>query len=351
MKDNKATNEIDILALLRSVLKQWKTLTSFLIVGAIIGVIVALSKPKEYTSTVVLAPELSSGGLGMSDNLADMASNFGIDLGGKTSMDAIYPELYPDILASTDFILKLFTVPVRLKNDDKVRTYLYHVTKEQKAPFWEYPKVWLISLFKKSESSANAKGAKADPFKISKREAEICNGIRKSILCNIDKKTSVISISVTDQDPLVAAIMADTLQSRLQQYITRYRTSKARNDYNFYKKMTEEARADYLKAQRAYASFSDANTDVLLESYKAKTDQLENEMQLKYNNYTQMAAQKQQALTRVQERTPAFTIMEKPLMPYLASSTPRSFIVLLFMFVAGIADVCWVLYKSRRTSA
>lgn len=40
------------------------------------------------------------------------------------------------------------------------------------------------------------------------------------------QKTSVISISVMDQDPMVAAILADTLQSRLQQYITEYRTKK-----------------------------------------------------------------------------------------------------------------------------
>lgn len=353
MEEKKISHEIDVLALAGKVLKEWRQLLKFVGVATIIGVIVALSTPKRYKAEVMLAPELTSGGLGLTDNLADMASNFGIDIGKKSSMDAIYPELYPDIFASTDFIIKLFDIPVRLKDDNNTRTYLTHITQEQNMPFWEYPKVWVINMLTKKEPTNGAKG-KSDRFRISKQDDETCGAIRDAILCTIDKKTSVITITVTDQDPLVAAIVADTLQSRLQTYITNYRTKKARNDYQYYHRMTKEAKAQYQKAQQLYASYSDANMDVQLETFKSKTDQLENEMQLKYNMYTHMAAQLQQAQARVQERTPAFTIIQKPIMPYKASSTPRSMIVLMFMILGVILDAIWILYgkdmfgKSRK---
>ena len=122
MEEKKTTREIDLLALVDKILKDWRLLLKFVGVGAVIGVIVALSTPKYFKSEVILAPELSSGGLGLSDNLADMAANFGIELGGKSSMDAIYPELYPDIFGSTNFVLKLFDIPVRLKDDNTLRT-------------------------------------------------------------------------------------------------------------------------------------------------------------------------------------------------------------------------------------
>ncbi len=343
MEEIKKTKEIDLLGLAIKVLHEWKLLLRFVFIAAIFGVIIALSTPKTYKSEVVLAPELSSGGLGLTDNLADMASNFGIDLGTKSSMDAIYPELYPDIFNSSDFVMGLFNVPVRLKNDDTPRTYIHHLTKEWKVPFWNYPRIWLAELLKPKDTNS-VKGGAVDPYKISRIEDDLCNSIRNVILCSIDKKTSIITINVTDQDPMVAAIMADTLQKRLQEYITDYRTSKARTDYEYYLKLLEEAKQDYEKALNAYAKSSDSNMDLVMTYQKTKIEDLENHMQLKFNTYTALNTQLQTAKAKVQERTPAFTIIQKPIMPYKPSSTPRAFIVFIFMFLGGMADAAWVLY-------
>ncbi len=354
MEGKKIHNEIDFWALGINILKEWKILSLFVGISIVLGIIVALSTPKSYTAQVILAPEMSSGGLGLTDNLADMASNFGIDLGSKTSVDAIYPELYPDVFASTDFILQLFDVPVRLKDDDTQRTYLQHLEQDMKMPFWDYPKAWIMASIQKPEPTGQAAGTK-DPLKISKKNSEICASISKSITCLIDKKTSEITIGVTDQDPMVATIMADTLQKRLQKYITNYRTKKARIDLAHYQTLMRESRNAYEKAQHIYASYADANMDVSLESYKTKRDQLEDEMQMRYTVYTQMAAQVQQAQAKVQERTPAFTIIQNPYMPYRASSRPRIFTVIIFMFVGVLLDTVWILYardlyKKRKMS-
>lgn len=347
MESKKESREIDIIGLAGNVLKEWKTLLLFMGIAGIIGVIVAQNTPKIYKADVLLAPELSSGGIGLSGNLEDMASTFGIDIGGKSSVDAIYPELYPDIFSSADFILGLFDTPVRLKNDGTPRTYKIHLEKEQKIPFWDYPKVWLAEMRTKNENK-KGKGGKQDPFRISKQEYDLTNAIRDNILCSVDKKTSVISISVTDQDPMVATIMADTLQRRLQAYITNYRTQKARKDLEYYKGLTAKAKEDYEKARRVYGGYADANTDVILESFKAKQEDLENDMQLKYNAYTSLNAQLQAAKVKVQERTPAFTIIQKPIMPYKASSTPRSVTVMFFLFLGIILDALWILYGKER---
>lgn len=346
MESKKESREIDIIGLAGNVLREWKTLLLFMGVAGIIGVIVALSTPKVYKSDVLLAPEVSSGGIGLSGNLEDMASTFGIDLGGKSSMDAIYPELYPDIFSSVDFILGLFDTPVRLKDDEAIRTYRVHLEKEQKIPFWSYPKIWLAGILTSKEIQTG-KGGKPDPFRISKEEYDLTNAIRNNILCSVDKKTSVISISVTDQDPMVATIMADTLQRRLQAYITNYRTQKARKDLEYYKSLTSKAKGDYEKARRVYGGYADANTDVILESFKAKQEDLENDMQLKYNAYTSLNTQLLAAKAKVQERTPAFTIIQKPIMPYKASSTPRSVTVMFFVIIGILFDTLWILYAKE----
>jgi uncharacterized protein involved in exopolysaccharide biosynthesis len=351
MEEQKKHREIDVWDLIRRVLAEWRLLLKFIVVSAIIGVVLALCQPRMYTSEVVLAPEMSSGGLGMTGNLSDLASSFGIDIGKKSSMDAIYPELYPDVFASTDFILDLFNVPVRLKEDSTVRTYLNHLLEDVKIPFWKYPISWISDLFKKPEVPGMGKSA-ADPYRLSKVDTEIIKGISESIVCLIDKKTSEISISVTDQDPMVAAIMADTLQHRLQKYITEYRTKKARTDFEYYSQMVEESRRSYEEAQHKFAAYADSNNDLFLQANKQKLEQLDNDMQLQFTAYNQMVAQMKVAEAKIQERTPAFTVIQNAYMPIKPSSR-RSRTLYACMLLGILLDSGWVLwgrniYESRR---
>ena len=113
MSDTKRVKEIDVLSLLKKVASRKKEMIIFVSVFFVIGVIVALEQQKRYTSYVVLAPEATS--MGMSQNLSDIAGAIGMDIGGgKSSVDAIYPDIYPDVFASTDFVVKLFDIPVKV---------------------------------------------------------------------------------------------------------------------------------------------------------------------------------------------------------------------------------------------
>lgn len=343
----KVTNEIDIIAIISQMFRKPRVLAAYLAVAAVVGIIVALNTPKQYTSSVVLAPEMSSS-MGLGSGLADMAADFGIDIksSGK-EMDAIYPEIYPELFTSYDFIHSLFDVPIRTVKNETARPYIQYLTKEVSIPFWMYPRIWLAKILRKKEDIAGGNG-KADKFITSREESELCAGISSNITCLVDKKTSVITLSVKDEDALVCAIMADTIQQRLQTYITKYRTQKARNDYAYYNKLLAEAKVKYDKAQKTYASYCDANQDVLLESFKAKRDELENNMQTAFNNMSQLNTQVQTAEAKIQERTPAFTILSEAKMQHKATSMPRAFIVILWVFAGGFANLLWTLYSNRK---
>ena len=351
MEQKTKVSEIDIIGMLQKVLRRWKLLCIYVLVGAVVGIVVAFNTPKFFTANVVLAPEMLSGSLGLSESLSDMASSFGLDLGGKgkQSVDAIYPQIYPDLFASTDFIIPLFSVNVVTKDGQK-KTYLDHLVQDVKIPFWQKPKLWVLTAIKKMKEKNAAPGTtgigKMNPFRLTEDEEQIVDMVRGSIGCQIDKKTNVINISITDADPQVAAIMADTLQMRLQKYITQYRTKKAHADERYYTKLQQESREAYLKAQKKYADFADSNQDATLASVRSQEDELENEMQLKFNVYTQMQAQVQQARAKVQEQTPAFTTIEKATVPNRPSSTPRSMILLFFLVLSVCLHVVWVLMIS-----
>lgn len=332
-----ATNEIDIISLVNKVLKAKKTLLIITLTSITIGIGYALGQQRSYTASVIIAPEANS--MGMSQSISDIAGAIGMSLGNNNQgVDAIYPEIYPEIFASNDFIIQMFDI--HIKTNGAVKTYYNHILQDTKTPYYKKPFAYLMNLFKSPEPIGSNK---LNPFQLTKQQDGVCSTIRGNIDCQMGKGNSVIYISVSDVDPYVAACMADTLQKRLQEYITLYRTQKARQDLAYAQKLNEDARSKYEKARQQYVTFADANTDVMLASYQAKMEDLENDMQLKYNNYTSTKQQIQQAHDKIKENTPAFTIIQQASVPLKSSSTPRSVIVIMFLLLGIFVDLAWVL--------
>lgn len=337
--EKEKNNEIDVIGSIQKILAEWKLLLKFGLIFSVLGVIVALSTPKQYTTTVLLAPEsVESSSLG---KLSSMGSMLGINLQSAIGSDAIYPEIYPQVISSTDFILGLFDVPVVLLDSVKEKTYKTHLVQDVKNPFWRYPMIWIGNLFKNKSDSVKKE---INPFRLSKKEMAIVEMIQQSVFADVDKKTSVISISVTDLDPQVSAMIADTVMNRLQQYIIMYRTKKARHDLEYMEVLYKQIYEEYHVLQKKYTEAEDSHRNLILKTVSAKIEDMENEMQLKYTALSETAQQLQLAKGRVQEQTPAFTVIQSATIPIKASSTPRFLIVILFGMLGGLVDAVWVLF-------
>lgn len=345
MADNKKS--IDLYRLTKLIVKDKKKTGIYCLAGAIFGTIIAFSIPKTYKTGVMLAPESSGAGLG--SGLSSMASLVGLNKNILSGDDAIFPEIYPDLMKSTDFVVSLF--PIKVKSaDGKINTTYYdYMEKDQKIPWWKYPMAWAAEMIKKMKGETGGGQGKIDPFRLTKDQADIAMGISGNIECNVDKKTSVISIVVTDQDPLISATMADSIKARLQVFITRYRTNKARNDLAYMEKLFEESKNDYTKARQKYAEFSDSNQDVILQTVKAREEELENEMQLRFNIYTQVTEQLQLAKAKVQERTPAFTVVQSATVPVKHSNRPKILTLAIYTVLAFFIRLTMIVYKNRET--
>lgn len=334
--NNKPSKEIDIIGLLKSLWVERTLVIKVCFFSAILGVFMALNSPKIYTTSVVLAPESSDPSSSLS-KLGSLTSMLGLKMGSTISSDAIFPELYPQVLASTDFQISLFDIPVRLLEDENTKTYYRHLIEDSFIPVWRWPQIWISSLFKKKTEPKPL-----NPFHLTKEQTNICGLMRKSINCVVDKKTGVITISVSDEDKYVSALMADTVTSKLQQYITLYRTKKTRHDLDYLHLLYKQSKEDYLQAQNEYAKATDANMSLFKTSNKVGLTNLENEMQLKYEIYSSTAQQLQLTKERLQERTPAFTTIQAATIPEKASSFPRSIQVVLYAFAGGFFCAIWI---------
>lgn len=194
--------------------------------------------------------------------------------------------------------------------------------------------------------SKEAPTNKIDPQRLTKAQEKLLKGLGSSIVSFVDKRTNMVTINVTMQDPEVAAQVATMVENQLQQYIANYRTSKARNDVKYAEKISKKALDDYKAAQKVYARFADANQDLVLTSVQQEETRLENEMQLAYNGYSQSVTQLQLAQAKVQERMPAFTVLQQANVP-IKPSAPKRMIFVFMMAVLSFSLSClWIIVKS-----
>ena len=334
---------IDWMEILRKIIAIRKTLYKAAGVGVILGIIIALSIPKQYTVTVTLSPEMGSDAKA-SGGLASLASSF-LGGGANSSPDALNATLAPDIVASTPFILELFNTHVQTL-DGKLDTILVAYLDEQKQSWWGYIKAapgMAIGAIKSLFTEEADTTATLNPFQLTEKEAAKVKGLRQSILAEVDKKTAMTTITVTLQDPKVTAIVADSVVAKLQQYIIDYRIKKAKEDCAYLEELYKERQQEYYDAQSKYAHYFDSNRNIALQSVRAEQERLQNDMNLAYQVYSQVAQQLQVARAKIQEEKPVFAVVEPATIPLEPSGSSRKVIVVGIMFLTVCCTGAWKL--------
>lgn len=354
-EDNKYNNfqeeeelEIDLMEYARKLWASRKLLLKVAGIAAIVGVIIALGTPKTYTATVTLAPESGKSGGGGLSGIASMLGVGGLSM--SSDADAFNVTLYPDVVSSTPFIIDLLDTEVKQlenENDTTLAGYLKEGTSSSligtivSLPFKAIGAV--MSIFSSDDDKEND-NQDINPFQLTKEQDNIVNGLRKLVVANVDKKTGVTSISVTMQDPLVCAIVADTVVTKLQEFITGYRVNKAQEDCKYWEQLHEERKNNYYEKQQNYARYTDGNQGISRESVKIEQARLENEMNLAYQVYSQVATQLQMARAKVQEAKPVFAVVEPATVPLKPSGTSRKMILIGIVFLAVAGASAWILF-------
>lgn len=343
-----ADQEIDLVELAQKLWQGRRMIVRWCVVGALVGLVIGFSIPKEYTVTVKLAPEIQGGKTSLG-GLSSLASMAGINMGSMNSADAMSPELYPDIVQSVPFLTELFGVEVGDARGARRMAVSEYVSKELRNPWWSVVLAapfkalgWFTGLFRSKEGSTD--GGPTDPFRLTKEENKVVKSLQERIATSVDKKTRVVSLSVTMQDPLVSATLTDTVMRNLQNYITQYRTDKARHDLEFTQRLFDEAQGNYYAAQQRYARYVDQNQALSRRSFRTEEERLQNEMSLTYNLYNQTAQQLQLAKAKVQESIPVYAVVQPATVPLKPSRPSKMMILVGCVFLAGAAAAAWTLF-------
>lgn len=334
---------LDIYAMLETLWKARKKLIIACLVGAVIGLGLAFSIPATYQAKVSFAPETK---VTMGSGVSSIASMMGVSL--DNSVDAISVDMFPDVIYSTPFVFELFSLPVETKDGLKT-DLLDYIKNHQKKAWWSYvfeapfkALYWMINLGKEKEPEVGL--AELDIRTLPKIEREIIKYFPETAAIELNKKTGKIDISVIMQDPVVAATLLDAIVENLKDYMVAYRTSKERQDVENLEVICAQRKQEYYDAQKAYTDYADANKNLAKLEAQAEKLRLQQEMNLAYQVYAQVATQLEGARIKEQQSKPVFFVIEPVAVPAKKHAPSKAKMLIAFAFLGVVCTSLWELW-------
>lgn len=322
----------DLHSLKRYLLLLWRKRMLYIkysLVAAVVAVVVALSMPRIYSTTTILAMEPRQTGYNAA--VMSLAGMAGINL-GFLSEDAYSVDLYPTIISSKDFVSRIALMELPAKECN----YATYLATAPETTWWGRSIDWVKSLLCFDEPAPLVDGDVS---------AEIIARIRGNINCQVNKLQGLINITAYDADAQVCKLLADSVTAELNRFIQDYRTSKTRADYEALSLICDSAKARYHAAQACYTEFIGNSNAAASPSFKARRDFLAGEVELAYATYNQMAAQVQMALVKLQEATPVYNTIQSTYLPQKPESLSVLSMVVLFVFFAFILATVSITYS------
>ncbi|GAB3894513.1 GNVR domain-containing protein [Spirosoma agri] len=311
------------------------------ILFTLLGIVVALLTTPEFVSEARIMPEMNSGDGGVFKRLASVAGFSGFDLSDAEEVDAVRPDLYPNVLQSTPFVLYLLDQAVAQTNGQMTTIA---------ALLWPADN-WSLGDWFSAEKTGDTKPVDQQidqPLNLSRRQEKLIEDVGKRVHAKLDTRSGVITITARMPDARVAATAAQLAMNYLTQYVTSYRTEKARQDLRFYTRQLNEARKRYQLAQYGVFRYDDEHKNFVVQAATMEKQRREAELMIAQTVYTELSRQFEQAKLKVQERTPVFKVLEPAKIPRVRISPKRTLMVLVYAMVGlGVGMTYLVLRRAN----
>lgn len=314
--------------------KWWIVLITTLVTA--LGIGYSFLVREEFETQGRILPELQGKGASSLSQFAGLASLAGIDLNsvsGGIGVDAVRPDLYPDVVTSNPFYLELFKIKIHTKDNKELtfEQYYHQVIEKGEAPKQEFLQIYPV---------------KEEGIILINRLDEIrLKDLKTRLNAWIDKKTGVITIKSKMPDPVVAAETAKFAMEYLMAYVKSYRTEKLRQDVDYLAGQVAASRGKYYSTQERKASYSDAFQDMRLQSADVQRERIESEYRLSSSFYNELLKKYEEAKFRLHQETPVFQVLEPPVAPVKKTTPKRAVMAIVSMFLGGALALGIVLIK------
>ena len=346
-------DKIELLELVKTIWAKRMFIVKIIAMGAVVGIFAALMSPKEYKSIATLMPEYSTESQGGASSLLRQYGGL-LGMSGGTyasNSNAIRVDLYPNIVQSTNFQLKLMDQSFYFSDIEATATLFEYYTEHNSSGVLGFLADYTIGLpgkvlgailpKKKHITSVPGEAKESLVLNLSRDEVIVINTLRQKITASLDEESGIVSVSVTLPDNVAAAAVTEYIITELTKYLTEYRTEKVLRDLTFVEEQLAMAVARFEEAQLTLAEFRDSNQGILSAKAQTEEQRLNSEYQIAFNLYNGLTQQYEEAKLKVQEETPMFKILEAVRVP-LEDETSGAMILLVYIMLSGIGSLGWI---------
>jgi len=297
---------------------KYKRVTYTIVTTSVLATLaVCLIMKNKYTSTATILP---SGPAILTSELKNLAAGSVAELGlGATSQAGENSSaLYPDILGS-----RLISERIIKRNYS-----FYHRSRARAMSLEEY----------------------IDAPNIDRA----LRRLNKLVTIKSDRKTGVITVSVTTKYPELSAAVAHAYLEELDDYNIHHRQSTASENQKFTAKRLLEIKAELAEAEDSLRSFKEANMNYMISNdpdLQLELARLQREADMKASLYLTMAQQNELARIEAVKDIPVVQILDRGTVPQEKTSPRRSLYLagaLMGSFLISILISLWLDISVRR---
>jgi hypothetical protein len=345
-----ADDEIDLLALALTLWEGRRIIILSILICGILGIIKAIYSPNEYVASAIVVPSETYGTVGLGDlsGLKGLAEMAGFS-GGDESKGEVSPILYPKILSSLPFQLELIKTPLNFDQFSEPITFIDYYTKNKKPNLLlKYtlglPGV-IMQVFKKKEPAKIVVRDENEPLELTAKQLAAIQTLSGLLSLEVNVKEGFLTLSAKMPEARAAAQLGQRAQELLQQFITDFKSIKAKSNLKYIQNRYNEKAQSFLETQKQLATFRDRNINVSSATAKTEEERLTAMFNLSYGINFELAKQVEQAKIKVEQNTPVFTVIEPITVPTKSSGPKRQMILFISLFLGGIIGTGMVFGK------
>lgn len=347
------TNEIDLIEVFKKIWAERITIIKYIILVFAFGILFIFLAPKEYKCEMKILVE-SKQDNSMGGILQQLGGFAGINIGVAATDNLYTPAIYPTIIESTPFLLKVLSDSI-IYNNNKIRVFDYINDNIEPSPFlyikkYTFQLPWTIfNIFQKEAIIKDTLPIiKLDTIYIFGGNVLKAIGEIDSRLEIIEGLNNTVVITAKAQDPFVSAQLTNIVYKNLKDFIIENRTKKVKENFAFIEEQTQKAYSNYIEKQTKLASFRDKNRGIILSIIRSEEERLQGEYNLSFNLYNALLQQFEQSKIKVQESIPLYKVIE-PVKVSFSPIAPKKTLILIFsFFLGGILGIGIVLLKSQK---
>lgn len=176
-------------------------------------------------------------------------------------------------------------------------------------------------------------------------DEEALKQISECIRYRVVPEKQTLTIHVADPDPVVCAMMADSVSNHLQKFVASKKAIVLEKRYESLTKMRDDARNEFLLQSERFASYFDSHQGTRIMQESSNIEILRKKRDVALKTFSIINQQFLRVKMQVEKKTQSFYVLKRASVPVCPSNPQYILNILSFLVVALLLTTLGVFYK------